>query len=55
MACHMFGAIIWTNADILSIRHQETYFNDISFAILKFSFNKMYQQDFDHVVSASMC
>ena len=34
-------AIIWTNADILSIRPQGTYFNEISFEILTFSFKKM--------------
>ena len=34
-------AIIWTNADILSIRTQGTYFNEILFEIQIFSFKKM--------------
>ena len=34
-------AIIWTNADTLSIRPQGTYFNEILFQIQKFSFEKM--------------
>ena len=33
-------AIIWTNADILSIRPQGIYFNEILFEIQKFSFKK---------------
>ena len=35
-------AIIWTNADILSIRPQGTYFNEILFEIQIFSFKKMH-------------
>ena len=34
-------AIIWTNADILSIGPQGTYFNEILFEIQIFSFKKM--------------
>ena len=34
-------AIIWTNADMLLIRPQGTYFNEILFEIQKFSFKKM--------------
>ena len=33
--------IVWTNADILSIRTQETYFNDILFEIQIFSFKSI--------------
>ena len=35
-------AIIWTNADILSIRPQGTYFNEILLEIQIFSFRKMH-------------
>ena len=35
-------AIIWTNAAILSIRPQETYFIEILFKIQKFSFKRMH-------------
>ena len=35
-------AIIWTNAAVLSIRRQETYFSEISSKIRKFSVNKMH-------------
>ena len=35
-------AIIWTNADILLIRSQGTYFNGISFEFHIFSFRKMH-------------
>ena len=34
-------AMIWTNAAILSIRPQRTYFNEILFEIQIFSFKKM--------------
>ena len=34
-------AIIWTNADTLSIRPQWTYFNDILIEIQTFSFKKL--------------
>ena len=34
-------AIIWTSADILSFRHQGTYFDEIVFEIQTFSFKKM--------------
>ena len=34
-------AIIWTRADILLIRPQGTYFNEILFEIQVFSFKKM--------------
>ena len=34
--------IIWTNADILLIRHRGTHFNEILFEILIFSFKKMH-------------
>ena len=33
--------IIWTNAEILSIKPQGTYINEILFEIQKFSFNKI--------------
>ena len=35
-------AIVWTNAGILSITPQRTYFNEISFDIQIFSFKKMH-------------
>ena len=35
-------AIIWTNAAIMSIRPQRTYFSEILFEIGKFSFKKMH-------------
>ena len=35
-------AIIWTNADIQSIRPQGTYFNEILFEIQILSFKKMH-------------
>ena len=35
-------AITWTNVDLLSIRPQETHFNEILFNIDKISFKKMY-------------
>ena len=40
-------AIIWTNADISSIRTQRAYFNEIAFEIQIFLFMKM---RFEHVV-----
>ena len=34
--------IDWTNGDLLSIKSQGTYFNDILFEIQKFALKKMY-------------
>ena len=51
MACRLDGAkpgaIIWTNADILSIRSQGTYFNEI----LSWNLNVFSQENvFEHVI-----
>ena len=35
-------AITWTNPDILSIKHQGQYFNEILFEIQWLSFKKMH-------------
>ena len=41
MTCRRFGAIIWTNADISSIRPQGTHFNETLFVIQQFPLKKM--------------
>ena len=40
--CLQHEAIIWTNVDLLSIRFQATYFNDVLFEIQKFSLKKIH-------------